>query len=153
MTMPLNDFGDGQQTISSRSARIFIQQNGQNKLFANVTDFKSTVKKTKEKVNALGTFSTKHKLVGFEITGSLSGYVVDSSLVGSEISALKNGADNRFQIIVEAYGNDSQGTQRYLLSSVSLDDVPLADLKADDSLMKFESDFTAEDIDLLDSFK
>ena len=40
-----------------------------------------------------------------------------------------------------------------MLKSVSLDNLPLGDLKSDDGIMKFETDFTFEGLDLIDKFK
>lgn len=146
-------FGNGQDTISSKSAKIFIQKNGQNKEFAQCTSFKATIKKNKEKVKTIGSMATKNKLVGIEMTGSLGGYVTDSELIKSELQALKGGQEQRFNIVAKYYGNNAQGTQTILLKSVSLDDVPLGDIKSDDGLMEFESDFTFDDFDLVEAFK
>lgn len=152
MAQPLNDLGDGQQTISTRSARIFFQRDGQNIPFAECTEFKASVKKSKEKVNTLGNFAVRHKYVGWEGTGSLSGYITNSDLLSREIGSLTTGQEQRFNIVATYYGNDQQGNQTYMLKSVSLDNLPLGDLKSDDGIMKFETDFTFEGIDLIDKF-
>ncbi|CAI2672935.1 Phage-like element PBSX protein XkdM (plasmid) [Apilactobacillus kunkeei] len=152
MAQPLNDLGDGQQTISTRSARIFFQRDGQNIPFAECTEFKASVKKSKEKVNTLGNFAVRHKYVGWEGTGSLSGYITNSDLLSREIGSLTTGQEQRFNIVATYYGNEQQGNQTYMLKSVSLDNLPLGDLKSDDGVMKFETDFTFEGIDLIDKF-
>ncbi|MCT6858253.1 MAG: phage tail tube protein [Apilactobacillus sp.] len=152
MSQPLNDLGDGQQTISTRSARIFFQRDGQNIPFAECTEFKASVKKSKEKVNTLGNFAVRHKYVGWEGTGSLSGYITNSDLLSREIGSLTTGQEQRFNIVATYYGNEQQGNQTYMLKSVSLDNLPLGDLKSDDGIMKFETDFTFEGIDLIDKF-
>lgn len=152
MVQPLNDLGDGQQTISTRSARVFFQRNGQNIPFAECTEFKATVKKSKEKVNTLGNFAVRHKYVGWEGTGSISGYITNSDLISNEIDSLRTGQEQRFNIVTTYYGNEKQGNQTLLYSSVSLDNLPLGDLKSDDGIMKFETDFTFEDVDLIDKF-
>lgn len=152
MAQPLNDLGDGQQTISTRSARIFFQRDGQNIPFAECTEFKASVKKSKEKVNTLGNFAVRHKYVGWEGTGSLSGYITNSDLLSREIGSLTTGQEQRFNIVATYYGNEQQGNQTYMLKSVSLGNLPLGDLKSDDGIMKFETDFTFEGIDLIDKF-
>ena len=152
MAQPLNDLGDGQQTISTRSARIFFQRDGQNIPFAECTEFKASVKKSKEKVNTLGNFAVRHKYVGWEGTGSLSGYITNSDLLSREIGSLTTGQEQRFNIVATYYGNEQQGNQTYMLKSVSLDNLPLGDLKSDDGSMKFVTDFTFEGIDLIDKF-
>lgn len=44
------------------------------------------------------------------------------------------------------------GKQTIHLGQVNLDDVPIVDFKADDDVMQWESDFTFEEIDLVQEF-
>lgn len=148
----MNTLGDAQKTISSKSAKIFIQRNGQNKTFAECDQFKATIKKNKEKVQTLGNLASRHKFVGWEGTGSIAGYVVNSDLIKNEADALRTGQEQRFDIVATYYGDAEQGKQSILLKSVSLDELPLGDIKSDDGLMKFETDFTFEDFEAVDLF-
>lgn len=147
----LTDF-DGKNTISTKSARVFFQEDGKNVLFAECTGLKASIKKNKEKTNTLGSFGTGHKVVGWEGTGSISGYLINSDIISAELNALQSGEDRRFNIVTTYIGNDDQGSQTYLLKSVSLDEIQLGDIKADDGLIKIETDLTFDGIELIQKF-
>lgn len=152
MAQALNDFIDAQKTLSTKSARVFIQRNGQNLLFAECTEFKPKIKKNKEKVKTIGSFSTKNKFTGWEGSGSISGYVVNSNIIANEMDSLRTGREQRFNIVAKYYGDDEQGTQTVLYKSVSLDEIDPGALKGDDGLISFETDFTFDDIELVETF-
>lgn len=152
MAEKLNAFPNGQKTISTKSAKVFIQRNGQNLLMAECTSFKATLKKNKEKVQTLGTLGTQHKMTGWEGTGSIGGYIVNSDLLKNEADAFRTGQEQRFNIVTNYYGDEEQGKQSILVKSVSLDELPLGDIKSDDGLMKFETDYTFDDFDVVETF-
>lgn len=153
MALPATDALDTGKLISTKSAKIFIQRDGKNIPLAECTDFKAKVKKNKETIKTLGKFSTGHKFVGWEGTGSISGYLINSELISSELEGLKTGVDPVFNVVATYYGDDEQGNQTLLYKSVSLDDVDFGELKSDDGVIKFESDLTFDDVDLVDAFK
>lgn len=152
MTQALSDLFDGQKTISSKSARIFIQRDGKNLLFAECTEFKTKIKKIKEKVKTVGRLGTQNKFVGWEGVGSISGYIINSDLLASEINSLKTGVEQRFNIVAKYYGDDIQGTQTLLYKSVSLDEIDPGALKSDDGLITFETDLTYDDVEVVEKF-
>lgn len=147
-----NEFMDGQSPISTKSSKIVIRRDGHVYPVIQCTKFKAKVEKKKETIQTLGSFMKKHKVTSAEGTGSMGGYVIDSELLKQELGIIRSGHDSRFSAIPTLYGNENQGNQTVELDSVSLDDIPIADLESDDGLIEFESDFTFDDAHLVEAF-
>ncbi|TPR48178.1 phage tail protein [Apilactobacillus micheneri] len=152
MSDQINEFMDGQAPLSTKSAKIVLRRDGHVYPLIQCTKFKAKVEKKKETVQTLGSFMKKHKATSAEGTGSMGGYVIDSELLKTELGIIRSGQDSRFSAIPTLYGNENQGNQVVELDEVSLDDIPIADLESDDGLIEFESDFTFDDVHLVQAF-
>ncbi|TPR41274.1 phage tail protein [Apilactobacillus micheneri] len=147
----MSRFLSGDSAISSKNTKVVMRRNGQIRPLIACTKFKAKSEKKKEDVKTLGNFVTRKKYVGWSGSGTIGGYVIDSELIKNEIDSLHTGKETRFSIISTIYGNDAQGEQVIQLSEVSLDDVPFADLESDDGLVEYETDYSFEDVELLQS--
>ena len=114
---------------------------------------KINIKKNKEKVNVLGDHWTKHKTTSVDGTGTLGQYVINSNWIKYGIPYTQMEGDLYFTITFTIEDKTSRtGKQIVQLDEVNLDEIPVADFKADDSVMDMETDFTFENIHLVQAF-
>lgn len=89
------------------------------------------------------------KVVGWEGTGTLRLYKVNTRIAKATESILKGGADVRFTIISKLSDPDSYGSERVALKGVSFDEVLLANWEVQ-TPQKDEIPFTFTDYEFLD---
>ena len=103
----------------------------------------------------LGHRMTQHKVVGATGTGSLTMYFMNSEMLNQAIQYLKTG--NYRGLKLQVKNEDPQSTigkQEVVLLNVVLATIPVATLddQSDDPIT-FDTDFTFDDIEVLESFK
>ena len=152
-TSTIGQFLNGRDAISTKDATIFIKMNGKVWPMIECNKFAAKLEKNKEDVQTLGSRWKHKKVTSVEGTGTLGGYVISSNWLKYALPYIQGGKDLYFEAVMKIEDPTSQaGSQTVQLGSVNLDDIPIADFEADDGVMEFESDFTFEEIQLLEAF-
>lgn len=139
--------------INSKDAMVTATINGRVIPLIECTDFEAKLEKNKEDVQVLGSHWKHHKVTSIEGTGTLEGYLVSSMWIKYALPYINGGAELYFNITVDIEDKSSRtGKQTIQLTDVSLDDIPIADISADDSVLDWSSDFTFEGIQLINEF-
>lgn len=103
----------------------------------------------KEDIALCGQMASDKKVTSIECTGSLRMHKVTSRMALAIGENIRNGKDVRFTIVSKLKDPDAYGAERVVLSSVSFDDLTLADWEAK-SVGKVECPFTFTDYEFLD---
>ncbi len=116
-----------------RASRVISGTWGQlwldGELIAEVSGFQAKFTKNKQTINLCGQFVSDTKAMSADGKGSVTLYKVDSGNLVRE-AQLQNGVDRRYVIISKLADPDSFGAERIALHNVSMDDLTLADWKA-----------------------
>ncbi|KRM69223.1 phage core tail protein [Apilactobacillus ozensis DSM 23829 = JCM 17196] len=147
--MPLNEFMNGRDAISTKDAKVFMKIGDQIIVMSDTNKIKLKIEKKKTDVATFGDHWKKKKVTGVEGTGSLSGYLISSRWLKYGLPYVQGGQDLYFTIQVEVEDKTSKsGRQVVTVGEVNLDDIPIIDAEADDGVMEWESDLTFENIHL-----
>lgn len=139
--------------INSKDATVTATINGRVIPLIECTDFEAKIEKNKEDVQVLGTHWKHHKVTSIEGTGTLEGYLISSMWLKYALPYINGGAELYFNITVDIEDKSSRtGKQTIQLTDVSLDDIPIADISADDSVLDWSSDLTFEGVQLINEF-
>ena len=139
--------------INSKDAMVTATINGRVIPLIECTKFEAKIEKNKEDVQVLGTHWKHHKVTSIEGTGSLEGYMISSMWLKYALPYINGGAELYFNITVDIEDKSSRtGKQTVQLTDVSLDDIPIADISADDSVLDWKSDLTFEGVQLINEF-
>lgn len=139
--------------INSKDAMVTATINGRVIPLIECTNFEAKIEKNKEDVQVLGTHWKHHKVTSIEGTGSLEGYLISSMWLKYALPYINGGAELYFNITVDIEDKSSRtGKQTVQLTDVSLDDIPIADISADDSVLDWKSDLTFEGVQLINEF-
>lgn len=139
--------------INSKDAMVTATIHGRVIPLIECTNFEAKIEKNKEDVQVLGTHWKHHKVTSIEGTGSLEGYLISSMWLKYAMPYINGGAELYFNVTVDIEDKSSRtGKQTVQLTDVSLDDIPIADIKADDSVLEWKSDFTFEGVQLINEF-
>lgn len=139
--------------INSKDATVTATIDGRVIPLIECTNFEGKIEKNKEDVQVLGTHWKHHKVTSIEGTGTLEGYLISSMWLKYALPYINGGAELYFNITVDIEDKSSRtGKQTVQFTDVSLDDIPIADISADDSVLDWSSDFTFEGIQLINEF-
>lgn len=153
MATTLGEVLNGRDTISTKDATVYLTINGQNIPLIECNELTVKLEKNKEDVQVLGNHWKKKKVTSVEGTGTLGGYLINSIWAKYGIPYTDEQADLYMDLVFNIEDETSEaGKQTIHLGQVNLDDVPIVDFKADDDVMQWESDFTFEEIDLVQEF-
>ena len=139
--------------INSKDAKVTATINGRVIPLIECTNFEAKIEKNKEDVQVLGTHWKHHKVTSIEGTGSLEGYLISSMWLNYAMPYINGGAELYFNVTVDIEDKSSRtGKQTVQLTDVSLDDIPIADISADDKILDWKTDFTFEGVQLINEF-
>lgn len=152
-TSTIGSYLNGRDTISTKDAKVYITINGKVIPLIECNELSLKLEKNKEDVQTLGSRWKHKKVTSVEGTGSLGGYLISSNWLKYALPYIQGGKDLYFEITLTINDATSQaGTQTIHVGDVNLDDIPVADLKADDGVMQWKSYFTFEQINLVTAF-
>lgn len=142
-------------TISAREGKAYITINGQNRELFEISALTAQIDLTVQERRMLGHRMTQHKVVGATGTGSMTVYFMNSQMLNQAIQYLRTG--NYRGLKIQVKNEDPQSTvgrQEVVLLNVILASIPAAilDDQSDDPIT-FDTDFTFDDIEILESFK
>ena len=141
-------------TISAREGKAYITINGQNRELFEISALTAQIDLTVQERRMLGHRMTQHKVVGATGTGSMTMYFMNSEILNQAIQYLRTG--NYKGLKIQVKNEDPQSTvgkQEVVLLNVILATIPVATLddQSDDPIT-FDTDFTFDDIEVLESF-
>lgn len=140
-------------TISGQEGRAYATIDGQVEEMFYVKTLEATVEKKKTEVKTLGRRGTQHKASGWDGKGNMTIYYVTSRFRQLMLQYVKTGRDAYFDIqIVNEDPTSTIGKQTVVLKNVNLDSVVIAKLDTESEVLDEDSDFTFDDVDILDSF-
>jgi len=142
-------------TISAREGKAYITINGQNRELFEISALTAQIDLTVQERRMLGHRMTQHKVVGATGTGSMTIYFMNSEMLNQAIQYLRTG--NYRGLKIQVKNEDPQSTvgkQEVVLLNVILASIPAAilDDQSDDPIT-FDTDFTFDDIEILEGFK
>jgi len=142
-------------TISSHEGKAYVTINGQNRELFEVSALTAQIDLIVQERRMLGHRMTQHKVVGATGTGSLTMYFMNSEMLNQAIKYLRTG--NYRGLKIQVKNEDPQSTvgkQEVVLLNVILATIPVTTLddQSDDPIT-FDTDFTFDDIEALESFK
>jgi hypothetical protein len=142
-------------TISSHEGKAYITINGQNRELFEISALTAQIDLIVQEKRMLGHRMTQHKVVGATGTGSMTIYFMNSEMLNQAIQYLKTG--NYKGLKLQVKNEDPQSTvgkQEVVLLNVILASLPAAILDdSSDDPITFDTDFTFDDIEILESFK
>ena len=142
-------------TISAREGKAYITIDGQNRELFEISSLTAQIELNVQERRMLGHRMTQHKVVGATGTGSMTMYFMNSEMLNQTIQYLRTG--NYRGLKVQVKNEDPQSTigkQEVVLLNVILATIPVTTLddQSDDPIT-FDTDFTFDDIEILESFK
>ncbi|WP_195574266.1 phage tail tube protein [Paenibacillus sp. 1001270B_150601_E10] len=140
-------------TISGQEGRAYLQINGQQEEMFYIKTLEASIEKSKAEVKTLGKRGTQHKSTGWSGTGSMTIYYVTTKFRKLMMDYIKDGVDTYFDImVVNEDPSSTIGRQSVVLHGVNLDSVIMAKLDTESEAMEEETNFTFEDISILEDF-
>ncbi|MFU0784496.1 MAG: Phage portal protein [Thermoanaerobacterium thermosaccharolyticum] len=141
-------------TLSAKEGKAYITIDGQNRELFELSSLTAQIDFNVQSRRMLGHRMTQHKVIGAEGTGSLTMYFMNSDMLNQTIEYLNSGYYKGLKLQVK--NEDAQSTvgkQEVVLSNVILASIPAAilDDQSDDPIT-FDSDFTFDSIESLESF-
>ena len=142
-------------TLSAKEGKAYITIDGQNRELFEISALTAQIDLSVQERRMLGHRMTQHKVVGATGTGSMTIYFMNSEMLNQAIQYLRTG--NYKGLKVQVKNEDPQSTvgkQEVVLLNVILSSVPAAilDDQSDDPIT-FDTDFTFDDIENLESFQ
>ncbi|MCF6515555.1 phage tail protein [Lactobacillus sp. S2-2] len=149
----MENYLNGRDTISTKDAIVYLTLHGEVKPMIECKKVTIKISKNKEDIQTLGSHWKRKKVTSVEGTGTLGGYLVNSNWLKYALPYLTGGQDLYFDMSLSIEDKTTaNGRQTVHIGYVNLDDIPVADFEADDGVMEYESDFTFESLDLVESF-
>ena len=142
-------------TLSAKEGKAYITIDGQNRELFEISALTAQLDLTVQERRMLGHRMTQHKVVGATGTGSMTMYFMNSEMLNQAVQYLRTG--NYRGLKIQVKNEDPQSTigkQEVVLLNVILATIPVATLddQSDDPIT-FDTDFTFDDIEILESFK
>lgn len=142
-------------TISAHEGKAYITIDGQNRELFEISSLTAQIDLTVQERRMLGHRMTQHKVVGASGTGSMTIYFMNSQMLNQAIQYLRTG--NYKGLKIQVKNEDPQSTvgkQEVVLLNVILATIPVTTLddQSDDPIT-FDTDFTFDDIEVLEGFK
>ena len=142
-------------TISAHEGKAYITIDGQNRELFEISSLTAQIDLTVQERRMLGHRMTQHRVVGASGTGSMTIYFMNSQMLNQAIQYLRTG--NYKGLKIQVKNEDPQSTvgkQEVVLLNVILATIPVTTLddQSDDPIT-FDTDFTFDDIEVLEGFK
>lgn len=103
----------------------------------------------KEDVDLPRSMAKHKKVVGWDGTGTLRLYKVNTRVAKKVQTLIKDGKDVRFTIVSKLADPDADGAERVVIRDVSFDDLTLVDFEPK-KVLETEMPFTFTDYDFID---
>lgn len=150
----MSDYTRLGDTIAASEGKAYITMNGQNRELFELQSIRAQIDLIVQERRMLGHRMTQHKVVGATGTGSATLYFMNSDHLNQAIQYIKTGS--RLPIKVQIKNEDPQSTvgkQEVVLENVIFATIPVAAVEESDDPITFDTDFTFDNIDNLESFQ
>jgi len=140
-------------TISADEGKAYITVDGQNRELFELQSIRAQIELVVQERRMLGHKMTQHKVVGANGTGSATLYFMNSDHLNNAIRYIKTGRIAPIKVQIKNEDPQSSvGKQEVVLENVIFATVPVAAVEESDDPITFDTDFTFDNIDNLESF-
>jgi hypothetical protein len=142
-------------TLSTNEGTAYITINGQNRQLFEVVKIEANIEKTILEKRMLGNKITQHKVIGAKITGSATLALMNGDLLKATLNYLKTGVYPNIKLQLKNLDpSSSVGAREVILTGVIFNNDLLSLLDSDsEDMATFDTDFTADGIEVLSDFK
>lgn len=148
-----NNYTRLSDTITAQEGTAIITIDGVNRELFEISSLRAQLDMVVQEKRMLGHRMTQHKVTGVTGTGSATLYFMNSEQLNLAIKYIKNGTRGNIKLKVK--NNDPQSTigeQEVVLSNVIFNTIPVTALEESDDPVTFDSDFTFDEINVLETF-
>lgn len=141
-------------TISSNEGAVYVTINGQNRKMFEAIKIEANIEKTVLEKKMLGNRIAQHKVVGVKISGTATLALMNGDLLKATISYLKTGIYPDIKLQIKNLDPASTvGQREIVLTGVIFNNDLLSLLDSDnEDMITFDTDFTADGIEILSDF-
>lgn len=140
-------------TLSANEGKVFAVINKKNRELFETSSIRAQLDMIVQEKRMLGHRMTQHKVVGSTGTGSATLYFMNSEQLNKAIKFIKSGNYEGIKIRIKNEDPQSSvGKQVVVLNNVIFSTIPVAAVEESDDPITFDSDFTFDDIEVLDKF-
>lgn len=141
-------------TISSKEGTVYASVDGKNIPFAEIIEMEAKVELKTVDITPIGQRMKSKKVVGSEGTGSIKYYFQNPAIRNIIVNYVKEGKISEISI---KYANEDPtskaGRNSGVLKNVIFEKALLFKTSGEDNVLEEETDFSFNDIEILDTFK
>lgn len=141
-------------TISSKEGTVYASVDGKNIPFAEIIEMEAKVELNTVDITPIGQRMKSKKVVGAEGTGSIKYYFQNPAIRNIIVNYVKEGKISEISI---KYANEDPtskaGRNSGVLKNVIFEKALLFKTSGEDNVLEEETDFSFNDIEILDTFK
>ena len=141
-------------TISSKEGTVYASVDGKNIPFAEIIEMEAKVELKTVDITPIGQRMKSKKVVGAEGTGSIKYYFQNPAIRNIIVNYVKEGKISEISI---KYANEDPtskaGRNSGVLKNVISEKALLFKTSGEDNVLEEETDFSFNDIEILDTFK
>ncbi|WP_314330595.1 phage tail tube protein [Abiotrophia defectiva] len=141
-------------TISSKEGTVYASVDGKNIPFAEIIEMEAKVELKTVDITPIGQRMKSKKVVGAEGTGSIKYYFQNPAIRNIIVNYVKEGKISEISI---KYANEDPtskaGRNSGVLKNVIFEKALLFKTSGEDNVLEEETDFSFNDIEILDTFK
>jgi hypothetical protein len=140
-------------TVASSEGKAYVTMDGANRELFETQSLRAQLELIVQARRMLGNKMTQHKVVGATGTGSATLYFMNSQQLNHAIAFLKNGVRSPIKLqVVNEDAQSTTGRQEVVMTNVIFNNIPVAAVEESDDPITFDSDFTYDGIENLESF-
>lgn len=142
-------------TLSANEGTAYITIDGQNRPLFELVKIEASIEKTVMEKKMLGNKIPQHKVTGAKISGSATMALMNGDLLKATMDFLQTGVYPNIKLQIKNLDQQSSiGSRELALTGVIFNKDLLTMLDADsEEMVTFDSDFTADGIELLSDFE
>ncbi len=141
-------------TISSKEGTVYASVDGKNIPFAEIIEMEAKIELKTVDITPIGQRMKSKKVVGAEGTGSIKYYFQNPAIRNIIVNYVKEGKISEISI---KYANEDPtskaGRNSGVLKNVIFEKALLFKTSGEDNVLEEETDFSFNDIEILDTFK
>lgn len=149
----MDNFVQLSDTVASSEGKAYVTIDGANRELFETQSLRAQLELIVQARRMLGNKMTQHKVVGATGTGSATLYFMNSQQLNHAIAFLKNGVRSPIKLqVVNEDAQSTTGRQEVVMTNVIFNNIPVAAVEESDDPITFDSDFTYDGIENLESF-
>lgn len=149
----MDNFVQLSDTVASSEGKAYVTIDGSNRELFETQSLRAQLELIVQARRMLGNKMTQHKVVGATGTGSATLYFMNSQQLNHAIAFLKKGMRSPIKLqVVNEDAQSTTGRQEVVMTNVIFNNIPVAAVEESDDPITFDSDFTYDGIENLESF-